>query len=384
MLTPSLAPLALYVHWPFCRAKCPYCDFNSHVREGVEQDRWREALLTELNYIAKTLGSRRLASIFFGGGTPSLMPPATVAAVIDAATRHFSADDDIEITLEANPTSAEAASFRDFRASGVNRLSLGVQALNAQDLQFLGRQHDAQEALDAVALAASVFPRYSFDLIYARPGQTEAAWEQELREALKHAGTHLSLYQLTIEENTAFYHAYGKGAFRLPEDEQSAALFRLTQDIMQDAGLPAYEISNHAAPGSESRHNLAYWRGEEYAGIGPGAHGRVRAQQGGAIDDGWVATQAIKSPERWLEAVEKRGQGYELWQNIPADIRREERLMMRLRLSEGFPRAAFDDVSEAAITRLIKQELLEAHAGMIRPTAKGTLLLNYVTAELLS
>lgn len=327
--------------------------------------------------MAAKLPGRTVGSIFFGGGTPSLMPPDTVKALIEAVHQYWPVTRDIEITLEANPTSVEAASFRGFWQAGVNRVSLGVQALNPEDLQFLGRHHSAEEALAAVKLAADIFPRYNFDLIYARPQQAPAAWEKELRSALQHVRGHMSLYQLTIEENTAFHHAHAKGDFVIPEDGAAAELYTLTQDIMEDAGLPAYEISNHAARGKESRHNLAYWLGHEYVGIGPGAHGRI------FIDGKRHATQCIKSPERWLEAVKREGHGLE--GNLPLTPRelQEEALMMRLRLAEGFPHADMPFISEQAIAALQAHGLLEEKSNRIRTTVRGKLLLNYVTAELL-
>ena len=253
-------PLALYIHWPFCKSKCPYCDFNSHVRERIDEPRWRAALLAELDHWAPVLKGRELVSIFFGGGTPSLMAPATAAALIERATQHWSAARDLEITLEANPTSVEASRFAELRAAGVNRVSLGVQALDDASLKFLGRGHNAGEARDAVKLAARLFDRFSFDLIYARPGQTLDAWRAELSAALAIAGNHLSLYQLTIEQGTAFATAFARGDFRLPDDETQGALYEATQETLAAAGLPAYEISNHARPGEECRHNLVYWR----------------------------------------------------------------------------------------------------------------------------
>lgn len=390
-----MQPLALYIHWPFCKAKCPYCDFNSHVRESVDQAAWREALLAELAYMAARLPGRRLTSIFFGGGTPSLMPPETAGALIDAATRHWQAAPDIEITLEANPTSVEAAALEGFRAAGVNRVSLGVQSLKAESLAFLGRKHSAEEALAAVKLAARLFPRYSFDLIYALPGQSLAGWEAELREALAHAGGHLSLYQLTIEENTAFHHAHAKREFILPPDEHAAALYERTQEIMEAAGMPAYEVSNHASPGGESRHNLAYWRGWEYAGVGPGAHGRVRDSgfggQGSVVPEArnlnpepWIATQAIRSPERWLEAVSREGHGVEAWQALTPQERAEERLMTGLRLTEGMPLAEAGAINKAAYTRLIQGGFLEDMPGWLKPTLKGRLVLNALALALLA
>ncbi len=377
-------PLALYIHWPFCKAKCPYCDFNSHVREKVEQERWKAALLAELSWFAARLPKRRLTSIFFGGGTPSLMPPETAAALIEAATGFWPPADEIEITLEANPTSSEASRFHDFRRAGVNRVSLGLQALNAEALHFLGREHSAQEGLKAVEMAAGIFPRYSFDLIYARPHQTRAAWAKELHEALKHAGGHLSLYQLTIEENTAFYHSYHhKRAFDLPEDSESAALYLLTQDMMEEAGLPAYEISNHARPGEESRHNLAYWLGQEYAGIGPGAHGRIRMLE--ERTSTMYATQTVKSPERWLEQGEKEGRGLEAAAALTDEERREEWLMMRLRLCRPL---RFEEspyvIDSHRRSRLAADGLIAPEDGGFSTTPRGRLLLNYITGALLA
>ncbi|MBV8940077.1 MAG: coproporphyrinogen III oxidase [Alphaproteobacteria bacterium] len=382
--------LALYIHWPFCRAKCPYCDFNSHVRESVDQEPWKNGLLAELAFIASHLPNRCITSIFFGGGTPSLMPPATAAALIEAAARHWAMDAACEITLEANPTSAESAAFSGFAAAGVNRVSLGVQALNEADLRFLGRKHDVSEALAGVKLAARYFPRYSFDLIYARPGQGIASWKEELARALDHADGHLSLYQLTIEEQTAFHAAVERGEFALPRDAMAARLYEVTQEVMEIAGMPAYEISNHARPGHESRHNLAYWRGQEYAGIGPGAHGRLvippECAGGAARERGenWVATATLKSPERWLQSVQTKGHGMEIWQQLGVRERQEEALMMRLRLREGFARDEFPLLDAAAVAKLQTQRLLEDHEARLRPTAKGRLLLNWLTAELLA
>jgi oxygen-independent coproporphyrinogen-3 oxidase len=322
---------ALYVHWPFCKAKCPYCDFNSHVRGGVDHARWARALTAELDHFAALTPGRSLRSIFFGGGTPSLMEPATVAAVIDRAASRWSLADDLEITLEANPTSVEAQCFRGFRTAGVNRVSLGVQALNDRELGLLGREHDTAEALAAVALAARIFQRHSFDLIYARPGQTAAAWEGELRRALGHANGHLSLYQLTIEPGTRFHAMVEQGTLRPLDPDAQATLFELTQAVLADAGLPAYEISNHAWAGQESRHNLVYWRYGDYVGIGPGAHGRL------TLDGSRLATRTMRVPERWLAAVEGLGTGEEPREAVPADAQVLELLMMGLRLAEGVP-----------------------------------------------
>ena len=387
--TEKLRPqAALYVHWPFCKKKCPYCDFNSHVRDSVDHHAWRGALLRELGYWHHRAPEKRISSIFFGGGTPSLMQPATVAAIIEEADKLWGLDSNCEITLEANPTSVEAANFATLAASGVNRVSLGLQSLNPESLKFLGREHSANEALDAVALAAKTFPRYSFDLIYALPDQTLQQWEAELRDALQHARGHLSLYQLTIEENTAFHHAYHVGrSFALPEDSLAAELYLLTQHIMNDAGLPAYEISNHAAPGQESRHNLSYWQSDSYFGIGPGAHGRVD------IGNDRIATRDLKSPERWLDAAQKFGHGLEEELTLTTQERAEEIILMGLRL----PHLGVDlttlraDVAaylstlwnDGRIDRLVQQGMLHPTPQQLRVTLQGQLVLNKVIEELL-
>jgi oxygen-independent coproporphyrinogen-3 oxidase len=378
--------LAIYIHWPFCKSKCPYCDFNSHVRESVEQERWKTALLAELDWMAAHTPGRTVTSIFFGGGTPSLMPPATVAALIDRVSALFATAPNIEITLEANPTSVETQTFPDFKRAGVNRVSLGVQSLNNDELKFLGRGHSATEALAAIALAQSTFPRYSFDLIYARPNQTCGTWEAELREALQYAGSHLSLYQLTIEENTAFHHAYAKGGFTLPDEAEAEALYRITESIMAERGLHAYEVSNYAQHGEESRHNLAYWQGTDYLGIGPGAHGRI------TVNGARTATSTLKSPERWLKKTLRDGNGVEEWRDIPPDIEAEERLMMGLRLKEGINYAAFkaqtgfdlrDHLSAERIALHTKNGLLAPLATHLQTTLNGRLVLGSLTADLL-
>jgi putative oxygen-independent coproporphyrinogen III oxidase len=379
--------LALYVHWPFCKSKCPYCDFNSHVRASIDEARWREALLRELDRGAEETPRRELSSIFFGGGTPSLMAPATVAAILDRAARHWGFAPDIEITLEANPNSVEAARFEEIGAAGVNRLSLGVQALDDQSLRFLGRGHDRAEALPAIDLARRHFPRFSFDLIYARPDQTLAAWEAELRQALALAGDHLSVYQLTIEQGTALATAYARGDFALPDEEQAGALYEATQDILGGAGLPAYEISNHARLGQESRHNLSYWRYRDYLGVGPGAHGRL------AIDGVKYATQNHRAPETWLAAVERDGHGTSERIALSGDQRREEMLMMGLRLTEGISREDFRAETGADIEaafagsklgELIAGGFLERDNAGLRATAAGRQRLNAVLARLLA
>ncbi len=373
-----MTPLAVYIHWPFCKSKCPYCDFNSHVRDSVDQKRWREALLAELDHMAAKIPDRVVASIFFGGGTPSLMPPETAGALIYRVKELWPVADDIEITLEANPTSVETHTFPDFAAAGINRVSLGVQSFDDKELQFLGRGHSAKEAKKAIDLARKTFARYSFDLIYARPNQTVADWEKELAEALPFAGTHLSLYQLTIEENTAFHHAYAKGKFVMPDEELSEALYRRTEELMAAYGLPAYEVSNYAKPGHESRHNIAYWNYQDYVGVGPGAHGRL------LLNRSRIATQTIKSPERWLESVENKQHGVEVWESIPSSDEIEERLMMGLRLVHGIDAAALNGtINQKKRELFIREGLLEDRQDRLQATLKGRLVLNRLTAELL-
>ncbi len=380
-------PLAVYIHWPFCKAKCPYCDFNSHVRESVEFDRWRVAMLAELDHMASHVKNHKVTSIFFGGGTPSLMPPAIAEALIARVQEHWSVANDIEITLEANPTSVEASTFPGFKAAGVNRVSLGVQSFNDADLKFLGREHSSAEALKAIELARKNFERYSFDLIYARPQQTVQSWEKELAEALPLIEGHMSLYQLTIEENTAFAHAYKKGGFKLPDEETSEALYMLTGEMLSARGLEAYEVSNYAKAGEESRHNLSYWRGDDYVGIGAGAHGRI------TVDGNRIATATLKSPERWLENVEKNGHAIDLWEEVDKQAEIEERVMMGLRLKEGIDLAEFTaqtgyDLSQyinaSKRTFFIEKDLLVNDPDKLQATLKGRLLLNQLTAELLA
>src|SRR5665213_1187061 len=297
-------PFAVYVHWPFCLSKCPYCDFNSHVRHGgIDETRFLRAFETEIASTAARAGDRTVSSIFLGGGTPSLMQPQTVGTILDSIGKHWTVSPDVEVTLEANPTSVEATRFRGYRAAGVNRVSLGVQALDDASLKELGRLHSAQEAIDAVAVARSIFDRYSFDLIYARPRQTLTAWEAELKRAIAEAAEHLSLYQLTIEPGTPFFGLHKAGKLIIPDEDLGRDLYDLTQSVCADAGLPAYEISNHARPGAECRHNLVYWRGHDYAGVGPGAHGRL------TIDGHRCATETEKRPESWIMRVEAKGHG---------------------------------------------------------------------------
>ena len=353
-------PLAVYIHWPFCRSKCPYCDFNSHVRDKVDAARWTRALLSDLDHQAELTAGREVGSVFFGGGTPSLMPPETVQALLDRVRSRWAVMPDVEITLEANPNSAEAARFHALAAAGVNRLSLGVQALDPAALQMLGRRHDRDEAIAAIGHARDIFPRFSFDLIYARPGQSAAAWRRELDDALSLAGEHLSLYQLTIEPGTAFATSARRGELVLPEEETAVALFEMTQDRLGARGLPAYEISNHARPGAECRHNLAYWRYQDYVGIGPGAHGRLTR------DGGKFATRQHRTPERWLTAVERVGTGIEEMAVIDRDTAVEEMLMMGLRLTEG--------VDRVGLERAAGQDAVSLFAGNLAPLLEGGFL----------
>jgi putative oxygen-independent coproporphyrinogen III oxidase len=375
-------PFGVYVHWPFCRAKCPYCDFNSHVRHGgIDEARFLSAYLSELEYFASLTPGRNVTSIFFGGGTPSLMRTETVAAILDAIANHWSLASHAEITLEANPTSVEAENFAGYRSAGVNRLSLGVQALDDRSLKSLGRQHTAEEALAALALAKRHFARVSFDLIYAREGQTAIEWEAELRRALDHAADHLSLYQLTIEEGTPFAARHAAGSLRIPDGEQASELYCLTQALCEAAGLPAYEVSNHARPGSESRHNLLYWRGHEYAGVGPGAHSRITAS--GAKR----AMSAIKSPEAWLTQVEASGRGFDSVETLSAADSADEYLLMGLRLSEGIDLARLAAINgsaldDARIRALEAEGLLERRDTRLAATTKGRLVLNRLILEL--
>lgn len=372
-------PIALYVHWPFCVSKCPYCDFNSHVRAEIDQARWRDALIADLTLEAALLPGRRLGSIFFGGGTPSLMPPATVAAVIDRAAAQWGFTPDIEITLEANPSSVEAARFGDLAAAGVNRVSLGLQALDNAALRFLGRAHDVAEGLAALDVAQRHFKRVSFDLITARPGQSPAEWEAELARALSFGTEHLSLYQLTIEPGTRFSTLFARGELVLPDEDVAAELWDTTRAMTAAAGLPAYEVSNHARPGAESRHNLTYWRYGDYAGIGPGAHGRR----------GGLATQRHRKPENWLAAVDRNGNGLQLEEPLEPRTRAVEALVMGLRLTEGvdLDRIAAATglerlVDPVAEERLAGLELLRRNGARLALTERGMPLLDAILTDL--
>ncbi|TVQ83096.1 MAG: coproporphyrinogen III oxidase [Micavibrio sp.] len=374
----------IYVHWPFCLAKCPYCDFNSHVQDDVDHARWRGALVREVAHYAEKLPQKQnVTSIFFGGGTPSLMPPDTVAAVIAAVREYFPVAADAEITLEANPTSAEAARFQGYAEAGVNRVSLGVQSLRDAELQFLGRQHSAKEALAALEMARQHFPRSSFDLIYARPGQTAQDWREELAEALSYAAGHLSLYQLTIEKATPFYTLYQRGEMPIPSDDEAAALYDITREKAAAAGYTAYEVSNYARAGEESRHNLVYWRYGDYLGIGPGAHGRI------TLDGKKYATRAHRAPQIWLERVEKHGHGAHGDTQLSREDRAAEMLLMGLRLAEPLSLARLEAAAGGAEV-LNWQEIRKAEAAgwlavteaALQTTEAGRLRLEYLLSRI--
>ena len=388
-IRPNTAPdlsdpgFGIYVHWPFCAAKCPYCDFNSHVRhQPVDQAGFVQAFLKEMATMRRLTGSRSVTSVFMGGGTPSLMAPETVDAILNGIARHWHVPDGIEITMEANPSSVEAERFRGYRAAGVNRVSLGVQALNDRDLKFLGRLHDVADALKAIRLARDIFPRMSFDLIYARPNQTVEDWDRELKEAVSYAVDHLSLYQLTIEEGTPFYGLQKAGKLVVPDGEQSAILYEATQEITEREGMPAYEVSNHARPGSESRHNLTYWRYGDYVGIGPGAHGRLTT--GGAK----IATATERKPEGWLELVEAQGHGMIEQELLEREAQADELLLMGLRLKEGIDLVRWQALSGRDPDPDREQFLIE-HGfierlgnSRLRCTPAGMLILDSVVADL--
>ncbi len=376
-------PLALYIHWPFCISKCPYCDFNSHVRESVDQDAWRTALLKDMAHEAGLTMGRPLTSIFFGGGTPSLMPPATVSALIDAAQAHWGFADDIEITLEANPSSVEAARFADLAQAGVNRVSLGLQSLDDAALSFLGRAHSVAESLDALSIAQQHFARVNIDLIYARPDQTGEQWEAELRQALSFGTDHMSLYQLTIEPGTRFETMVRTGQFVPADNDEAATLYDMTQSLTAAAGLPAYEISNHARPGSESRHNLSYWRYDDYIGIGPGAHGRRLNN----------ATQRHKKPENFISAIDRNGHALASEEALDPGSRATEALLMGLRLAEGIcvdrlsqktgmaPESLLD---AEAVDRIAKLGLIHRAGSRVIVTTQGMPLLDAILPEIVA
>ncbi len=373
----------VYVHWPFCLSKCPYCDFNSHVRHAsIDQERFARGFAREIETTAARVPGREVTSIFIGGGTPSLMAPETVGAILDAIGKQWSVARDVEVTLEANPTSVEATRFAGYRAAGVNRVSLGVQALDDASLKMLGRLHSAREALDAVAIARRSFERYSFDLIYARPDQTPAMWTDELKLAIAEAAEHLSLYQLTIEEGTPFFGLHAAGKLKTPDEAVARALYDVTQEVCAQHELPAYEISNHARPGAECRHNLVYWRGEEYAGIGPGAHGRLD------INGARHATATDKRPETWLMRVEANGHGVIVDERLNSVERADEFLLMGLRLAEGIDPNRYAvlagrplDPDRIAILREEGAIAVEAD-GRLRVTQAGFPVLDAVVADL--
>jgi putative oxygen-independent coproporphyrinogen III oxidase len=373
----------VYVHWPFCAAKCPYCDFNSHVRhKPVDQQAFVEAHLREIAHMAALSPGRTVTSIFFGGGTPSLMEPQTVGRILETIAGHWNVAPDAEITLEANPSSVEAERFRGYRAAGVNRVSLGVQSLDDAQLRMLGRLHNSEEAIRAIGLARETFPRLSFDLIYARPGQTADEWERELNIALGLAADHLSLYQLTIEPGTPFFDLQARGRLKIPDPDRAADLYELTAAITARRGVAAYEISNHAAEGGECRHNLVYWRYQDYAGIGPGAHGRL------TIDGVKTATATLKNPEDWWQQAMVKGHGMDVFEQLTRDETADEMLLMGLRLREGISLERYVEISgreldPARLSFLEGEGLVERLPGaLVRATPAGFLLLDAIVADL--
>jgi putative oxygen-independent coproporphyrinogen III oxidase len=373
----------VYVHWPFCLSKCPYCDFNSHVRhQAIDEARFARAFAREIETTAARVPGRTVTSIFLGGGTPSLMQPQTVGAILDSIGKYWTVASDVEVSMEANPTSVDATRFQGYRTAGVNRVSLGVQALDDAALKSLGRLHSAREALDAVAIARKAFDRYSFDLIYARPDQTAAMWTDELKLAISEAAEHLSLYQLTIEEGTPFFGLHAAGKLKTPEEGLARALYDVTQEVCAQHGLPSYEISNHARPGAACKHNLVYWRGQQYAGIGPGAHGRLD------INGTRHATSTEKRPEAWLMRVEANGHGVTLDEKLNSEERADEYLLMGLRLAEGIDPARYQALSGRAFdpnrVRILCEEgaIVIDDDGRLRVTQEGFPVLDAVVADL--
>ncbi len=381
-MTAAPEPFGVYVHWPFCLAKCPYCDFNSHVRHGgIDEAKFLDAYLSELRHFAALAPGRTVTSIFFGGGTPSLMGVRTVTAILDEIATQWTVDADAEVTLEANPTSVEATRFAGYRAAGVNRVSLGVQSLDDESLKALGRMHTSDEALAALAVAKSNFERVSFDLIYARMGQTVPAWRDELVRALQHAHDHLSLYQLTIEEGTPFAARHAAGSLTIPKPREGQAFYAVTQELCDAAGLPAYEVSNHARPGAQSRHNLLYWRGHDYAGIGAGAHSRITL---GRIKH---ALATLKSPEAWLAAVEAHGHGIAEDEGLSRAEAADEYLLMGLRLAEGIDLKRLEAIggrvpTEPRVRALAAQGLVTRDGNRLTATGSGRLVLDRLILEL--
>ncbi|PZP56905.1 MAG: coproporphyrinogen III oxidase [Micavibrio aeruginosavorus] len=377
----------IYIHWPFCLSKCPYCDFNSHVHDTIDHEAFAKAYLREINYIADMTKGSTVETVFFGGGTPSLMKPETVAMILDAIKSHWNIAPDWEVTLEANPTSSEAEKFKAFKAAGVNRLSLGIQSLRSEDLKFLGRTHDTEQAREAIQMAADTFDRFSFDLIYARPQQTVEAWKEELHEALQIAAGHISLYQLTIEKNTPFFVQHARGEFKIPAEELAADFYDATEEIMKASGFETYEVSNYARPGQQSRHNLIYWRYGDYAGIGPGAHGRL------TLDGKKYATRTHRAPDIWLQRVEAQGHSHHEFELIEPVQRLQEAVMMGLRLEEGVPLSRlqseyggnpFDIIEQRKISKLCDEGLLIFENDIIRTTHSGRKCLNGVLDYLLN
>ena len=381
-------PVAIYVHWPFCLAKCPYCDFNSHVRESINEPEMVDALLSEIDHFRTLMGNRTVGSVFFGGGTPSLMSARTVETVIGKIANVFSVSNEVEITLEANPTSVESKKFEGFAAAGVNRVSLGIQALNDKDLEALGREHSAKEALGAIELSQKHFTRSNFDLIYARVGQTISNWEKELAAAIDMANGHLSLYQLTMEPGTPFYGLWRKGELNIPDEETSAKMYEQTNLICAEAGLPAYEISNYAKIGEESVHNLTYWRYQDYIGVGAGAHGRI------TVDRQTCATEQNKKPETWLKNVQLNGHATKEMTPLDQKMMAEEMIMMGLRLTSGINHGAFEERIKAPLESFIDQNHLgflksqgfvsEDCPDRLQLTEKGRPLLNQILGRILA
>lgn len=375
----------IYIHWPFCKSKCPYCDFNSHVSERIEHSRWADAYLKEIDYWADLTKGRIVDTVFFGGGTPSLMQADTVADILAHIQKKWQVSNNWEVTLEANPTSFETEKFRDFYAAGVNRVSIGVQSLYEEDLKFLGREHSPTQARFSISEAQKIFPRVSFDLIYARPKQTLDAWRDELNDAIQMSSGHMSLYQLTIEQGTPFHTRHARGEFKIPEQDLAADLFDMTQEMMSSAGMPAYEISNHAAAGQKSRHNLIYWRYHDYAGIGPGAHGRLTQ------NNNKYATRGHRAPDIWLDMVDKQGHGMHPFEPVNALAKYQECLMMGMRLREGVSierlvnayGAPIDNIlSGDRIATLVKEGILEDHKDKLITTPQGFKCLNAVLGYL--
>lgn len=382
MQTDNDAGFGLYIHWPFCQSKCPYCDFNSHVAERVDQSRWLRAYQSEIARAGNETSGRRLRTVFFGGGTPSLMAPETVHGILDCVRSTWSISNDWEVTLEANPGSVEAGKFRDFRSAGVNRLSMGIQALNDADLKRLGRLHSAAEAMAAFDIARECFDRVSFDLIYARQDQEPSAWAEELSRALRLGLDHLSLYQLTIEDGTAFGDRFARGGLAgLPDEDRSVALYEITQDLCEAVGLPAYEVSNHAQPERQSQHNLIYWRGGDYVGIGPGAHGRL------TLGEYRYATESFRQPGGWLAAVEQTQTGESLREALSSQAHALEYLLMSMRLSEGMDRARFETLARQTFSSSVLAELQDlaliiSTESRISATPRGRMVLNAVIRKL--